>query len=125
MSASESGYAFPWEREAMRGEPMPGDLSLPEQMAYIPLRSLYYDYYGKRIPRDAASAEKRKIISACKEAMDELAYQDKMADFRARVLRDTEAAKTAVRKDPSPENAIRLCDVLDALEKYMPEETTP
>ena len=39
------------------------------------------------------------------------------------MYKDTELAKAAVRKDPSPENAIRLCNVLDGLEKYRPDET--
>ena len=50
-------------------------------------------------------------------------FEHKLSFFQARMYRDTELAKTAVRKDPSPENAIRLCNVLDGMEKYRPDET--
>lgn len=125
MSTSESGYVFPWEREAMRGEPLPDDLSIYDQMAYTSLRTLYHDYHEKRLGRGAASAEKRKILGAWDKEKRIAEFDRKLALFQARLHKDTEAAKTAVRKDPSPENAIRLCDVLDGLEKYMPEETVP
>lgn len=125
MSSPESGYAFPWEREAMRGAEMPDGLSLYDQMAYLSLRTLYHDYHEKRLDRATASAEKRRIVGAWRRAKDTAEFQRKLAFFSARVFRDTEAAKTAVRKDPSPGNAIRLCNVMDGLERYRPEERSP
>lgn len=125
MSSPGPGYAFPWEREAMRGAEMPDGLSLYDQMAYLSLRTLYHDYHEKRLDRATASAEKRRIVSAWRRAKDAAEFQRKLAFFSARVLKDTEAAKTAVRKDPSPENAIRLCNVMDGLERYRPEEAFP
>lgn len=44
------------------------------------------------------------------------AFQGRLANHHSRILRDTEAAKTACRKDPTPENAMRFCDVLDGLD---------
>ena len=125
MRSSEPGYAFPWEQEAMRGAEMPDGLPLYDQMAYLSLRTLYHDYHENRLGRTAASAEKRRIVSAWQRAKDTAEFQHKLAIFSARVFKDTEAAKTAVRKDPSPENAIRLCNVMDGLEKYRPEEEFP
>ena len=29
-----TGFSFPWEKAAMRGEELPEGLSLPDQMAY-------------------------------------------------------------------------------------------
>lgn len=117
--------SFPWERDAMRGAEIPDGLSIHDQMAYISLRTLYHDYHEKRLDRETASKEKRKLLGAWDRAKRIAEIERKGAFFRARVLRDTEGAKTAVRKDPSPENAIRLCNVLDGLERYRPEETTP
>ncbi len=126
MSAPESGhYAFPWEREAMRGAEMPDGLSLYDQMAYISMRTLYHDYHEKRLDRKTASAEKRRIFGAWDEAKRTAEFERKLAFFRARVYKDSERATTAVRKNPSPENAIRLCNVLDGLERYRPEEIIP
>ncbi len=125
MSAPESGYAFPWEREAMRGTEMPDGLSLYDQMAYLSLRTLYHDYHEKRLDRKTASAEKRRIFGTWDQAKRTAEFERKLAFFQARVYKDSERAKTAVIKDPSPENAIRLCNVLDGLERYRPEEMTP
>lgn len=123
MSAPEYSYAFPWEREAMQGAEMPDGLSIHDQMAYISLRTLYHDFHEKRMARAKASAEKRRIFGAWDRAKRTAEFERKLAFFHARLYKDTEMAKTAVRKDPSPENAIRLCNVLDGLEKYRPEET--
>lgn len=125
MSSPGPGYAFPWEREAMQGAEMPDGLLLCDQMAYLSLRTLYHDYHERRLDRATASAEKQRIVSAWRRAKDTVEFQRKLAFFSARVFRDTEAAKTAVRKDPSPENAVRLCNVMDGLERYRPEEAFP
>ena len=53
-----TGFSFPWEKAAMRGEELPDGLSLPDQMAYTALRNTYRAYYDKTISRDAAAAEK-------------------------------------------------------------------
>ena len=121
MSTPDYSYAFPWEREAMQGAEMPDGLSMYDQMAYISLRTLYHDYH--EMDRATASAEKRRIFGAWDRAKRTAEFERKLAFFHARLYKDTEMAKTAVRKDPSPENAIRLCNVLDGLEKYRPEET--
>lgn len=125
MSAPESGYAFPWEREAMRGAEMPDGLSIHDQMAYTSLRTLYHDFHEKRLSRETASAEKRRILAAWDKAKRTAEFDRKLTFFHARLYKDTELAKTAVRKDPSPENALRLCNVLDGLEQYRPEEAAP
>jgi len=125
MSAPESVYAFPWEREAMQGAEMPDGLSLYDQMAYLSLRTLYHDYHEKRLDRKTASAEKRRIFGAWDKAKRTAEFERRLAFFQARVYKDSEGAKTAVRKDPSPENALRLCNVLDGLERYWPGETAP
>lgn len=125
MSAPEAGYAFPWEREAMKGEELPDGLSLHDQMAYVSLRTLYHDYYEKRLDRGTASLEKRRIFGAWDKAKRTTEFERDLAFFHARVIKDTEGAKTAVLKDPSPENAVRLCRVLDGLERYRPEGQIP
>lgn len=125
MSAQEPGYTFPWEREAMRGAGLPDGLSVYDQMAYISLRTIYHDYHEKRLDRATASAEKRRIFGAWDKAKRTAEFERKLAFSRARVIRDTDFAKAEVRKNPSPENAIRLCNVLDGLEQYRPEETAP
>lgn len=95
---------------------MPEGLPLPDQMAFTAMRNIYDAYRKKIITKDMAAAERRRLRRTYTVARETLEFQDKLADHRARQLRDTEAAKTACRKDPTPENALRLCNVLDGLE---------
>lgn len=108
-------WTFPWEQEARLGADMPDGLCLPDQMAYSALRSIYRDFHRKDMSREQASREKRLLRREWEKAKEEEASSARLASFRSRILRDTEAVKIAVRKDPIPENALRLCDVLDGL----------
>lgn len=115
--------SFPFEREAMRGDMLPDGLSLHDQMAYVCLRTLYHDYHEKRLDRDAASAEKRKILGAWRMAKGSAEFEDKLTSYYAQLHIRTERAMAEVRKDPTPEKAIKLCDVIGGMERYWPEET--
>jgi len=107
--------AFPWDLEAMKDLPMPEGLAPVEQMGFQALRQVYRSYYSKVLTVEAAAREKRLIVLAVHDAQATEAFQNQLAQHHAQILRDTEAAKTACRKDPTPENALRLCDVLDGL----------
>ena len=109
----------------MWGAEMPDGLSIHDQMAYIALRTLYHDFHEKRLDRATASAEKRRIFGAWDKAKRTAEFERKLAFFHARLYKETEWAKTDVRKNPSPENAIRLVNVLDGLGRYRPEEPMP
>lgn len=113
-------YEFPWERSAMRGDEMPDGLDLADQMAYTSLRHIYGLYRQKLLSRDQAAAEKMRLRRQWQQAKDTLGFADRSAQFRARVLKETEAAATACRKNPTPENALRLCDVIAGL--HLPVE---
>lgn len=99
----------------MHGEELPDGLSLPDQMAYTCLRHIYAMYYSKTISRDRAAAEKQRVRRAWQSMSEQIDYESKLALQRAQILRDTETAKTDCRKDPSPENALRLCNALDGI----------
>lgn len=113
---SGAGFSWPWERMAMHGEEMPDGLRLPDQEAYTSMRNVYYLYRQKVLSRDQASAEKRQIRREWKLSKDAAEFASKTAEFRSRQLKLTELAKTVCRKNPTPENALRLCDVLDGIE---------
>lgn len=100
----------------MNGEEMPDGLPLPDQMAYTTLRNIYRAYHDKTISRDMAAAEKRRLRREYEQAKDNWAFWGRLADHRAKLLRNSEAAKTACRKEPTAENALLLCNVLDGLE---------
>lgn len=52
---------FPFERAAMRGDPMPEGLRIYEQAAFQALRHLYAMYHRKAISREEAAREKKLI----------------------------------------------------------------
>lgn len=110
-------WSFPWEQSAMRGEDMPDGLSLADRMAYTTLRNIYWSYREKRMTREQAAAEKRKLRQEWERAKQEEAYDRKLTEYHARQIKAQETAISACRKDPTPENAIRLCDVVDGLER--------
>lgn len=112
MSAT---FSFPWEREAMRGDEMPDGLPLPDQMAYTAIRNVYDAFHKKILSRDMAAAEKRRIRREYEQAQGAWEFWDKVAKHHVMILKNTEPAKIACRKDPTPENALWLCDVLDGL----------
>lgn len=105
----------------MRGEDIPASCkTVYDQMAFLSLRTIYRNFRDKRIERPAATAEKRKVLAVWDKAKRTAEFERKLAAYQARLHKDAERAATAVRKDPSPENAIMLCDVLDGLAQYRP-----
>lgn len=114
---SGTGFTFPWENAAIHGDPMPVGLSLADQMAYASLRQIYHSYRTKAISREQAAREKILVRRSYDKAVDDQAFADKLTRHHVRVLKDSEAAKAVCRKDPTPENARQLCDVLDGLER--------
>lgn len=110
-----TGFQFPWEREAMRGEGLPDGLDLSDQMAYTSLRHTYFLYQQKAISRDQAAAEKQKIRSTWQTAKGHLELCRRINEHYAKVYRCTEQTKTACRKKPTAENAIALCNAIDGI----------
>ena len=114
--SKESVFA-PWERQAAAGEPLPDGLDLPNQQAYVALRYLHAAFAAGHLTADQAGEDKRKIVQTLKTAESREETSRKLDAWHIRLIRATEQANTAVRKDPTPENALRLCDVLDGLER--------
>ena len=106
----------------MADREMPEGLSLADQSAYTAIRNIYAAHRAGRLSREAGAAEKRRVKRRYDLEMGEREQERKLAFHRARVIRLTEQAMTAVRKDPSPENALRLVDVLDGIEREWKEE---
>ncbi len=109
-------WTFPWEWEAMGGRMVPEGLSLADRMAYSALRSVYYDFHEKRIDREQAAKEKRLLRREWEKAKEAEAFERKLAEYHVRLIRAAERAVCACRKEPTPENAVRLCNVIDGLE---------
>ena len=46
---------------------------------------------------------------------NEPSAEQRLTTYHVKVIRETEAAKNAFRKDPTPANALRLCNAMDGL----------
>ena len=119
---SEAAFLWSWEADAMADREMPEGLSLADQAAYTAIRNIYAAHRAGRLSREAGAAEKRRVKRRYDLEMGERERERKLALHRAQVIRLTEQAITAVRKDPSPENALRLVDVLDGIEREWKDE---
>lgn len=110
-------WTFPWEREAQRGMELPEGLPLVDVMAFTALRNIYRAYRDKRIVREQATREKRLLRREWEKAKEAVAFDRKLTHYHVRLIRVVEQAACACRKDPTPKNALRLCDVIDGLER--------
>ena len=107
--------SFPWEREAMQGDPMPENLSLEDQKAYQALASLYGRYRLGLIERAAGSAEKGRILYKWDRERRMQEHSSKLVQWHARLRKEIEGAQNIYRKDRTLENADRLSRVLDGI----------
>ena len=101
---------------------MPDGLSLADQMAYTAMRNIYEAYHSKYLSREQAAAEKQKVRLAYVRMTEREKFQDRLAEYHVRLIKASEGAKGACRKNPSPENAIWLCDVMDGIRRPVIED---
>lgn len=117
MSDPESGYAFPWEREAMHGDEMPDGLSMEEQWAYQAIAMLYGRYRLKLVDRATGSVEKGKIKYELGLRQRKAGMQRRLCEWDVKLRKGIEGAISSYRKDRTIENADRLVDVIDGFLK--------
>ena len=108
---------FTWERAAATGGPMPPCLPTAEQNAFQAVAYLYARYNAKAISKEQAATEKARIKASLKDEIDMENFKDNLAYQRQLILRNTEMARAKCRRDPSSENAVALCDAIDAVMK--------
>lgn len=68
---------FPFERDAMKGEPLPRDLDIADSCLYVALKNLYAMYYEKLISRSAATEEKKTLVRNWREYKSKLEFLDR------------------------------------------------
>lgn len=101
------------EKRAARLEDVPPMLDDIATLEYLALRGLYAQFQAGQITRERAKEEKHKIALAVKGAR----WGDEVAQHGHRVVIETQLANIECRKNPTPENVIKLCNILDGLEK--------
>lgn len=105
-------YDFPWEREAMRGDPMPDKLSLSDQAAYQAVALLYARFRARSIERDAAGQEKKLIRAELEKRKSAEAFDAKLSAYHIEVTRKTECARAAYRKAATEAEALEAAALL-------------
>lgn len=68
MGKRKEGYRMVYdtsaiERAAAKGEELGDDLSLPDQLLFLSLRSLYAQWRSKIIDQEKAKSEKRRLLA--------------------------------------------------------------
>ena len=104
---------LPFERAAMRNDEMPDGLSQAGNKAFLALRWLYRAYRHGDIVRDRAKKEKEKII---REYNYDRSFE-RNAIYTAEFFKAISRAVSAYRKERTTENADRLVDIIDGIER--------
>jgi hypothetical protein len=113
---------FPYEKEAIRGEPMPKDLSLADQMAYQALSSMYSRFRVRAITREQGAEEKKKLFLTYDKAYRQREREVNMAQHYAEQNARIESAANDYAKDRTLENADKLYKALYGMEPTKKEE---
>ena len=96
---------FPFERDAMKGSPLPPKLDIADSCLYMALKSLYAMYRAGLIKRKEATEEKRRLIYNWTADKSKLGFLNRESD----ALRDKiSVASAEYAETPTIGNAERL-----------------
>lgn len=114
-----SGMVFEFERQAMNGDPVPHGLSQVDQLFYLQLRALYYQYRSGWITRDRGTEDKKRLLSEYRKRLDSEKFRDDLTKWHVALRKRIEAAHAEYRKSPTPENAEKLSLAIDGISRDM------
>jgi len=98
-----------WEAMAKRNEPMPKDLSLPDQAAYQAIACLVVRFRLKAVSAEQAVREKAQID----KALDRWTANDAFVNWNVRLRKRIERAHARYRLERTIEAADYLSGVID------------
>ncbi|MBR2132255.1 MAG: hypothetical protein IJ955_06920 [Oscillospiraceae bacterium] len=110
--ATESTYLWDWEKIAQTGGEMPDRLPLVDQLAFTTMRNIYTAYHQKRITREVAVAEKKRVRRSYEQMRDKVTFESQLAKKQADLFVAVEQHSSAYRKDRTLENADRLMQTI-------------
>ena len=108
---------IPYERQAMNGDPIPHGLSQVDQLLYLQLRSLYYQYRAGWLTRDRGTEDKKRMIAEYTKRLDTQKFIDDLTEWHVRLRKRIEAAHAEYRKNQTPENAEKLSKAIDGISR--------
>ena len=114
MVPESSGVVLPYEQAAIRGDEMPSGLEYPDQVMFLSLRMLYAQKRMNIIDRDTAVKEKKKLLDEYRVYQ----FNWQMGTEWAEVIKATELARSAFRKEPTIDNATALVEVLEGRKRH-------
>lgn len=112
-----SGMVFEFERQAMNGDPVPHGLSQVDQLFYLQLRALYYQYRSGWITRDRGTEDKKRLLSEYRKRLDSEKFRDDLTKWHVALRKRIEAAHAEYQKNPIPENAKKLSLAIDGISR--------
>ena len=96
---------FPFERQAMQGEPLPERLDIADSCLYIAFKNLYAMYRNKLISRKDATEEKRRLIYNWETDKSKLDFLNRESEaLRGKIG----VASEDYKNNPSIENGDKL-----------------
>lgn len=110
---------LPFEREAMKGEPMPEGLDFADVQMFQALSSLYRRYYKKEMSREAAAKEKKDLIYAYEDLKRSVEMFKKVAQLWPRA----EVSAITFRKNPTLENGVKFYNAVYQTNWRLDDET--
>ena len=99
---------LPYERSAMRNDPMPEGLDLADQLCYQALALLYARYHSGKITRDQGEKEARLIRRKREENIKSNEFGDKCREHAVRLWKNIERSVTDYQKNRTTGSADRL-----------------
>lgn len=108
-SAKSTGVILPYEKQAINGEELPTSLEYPDQIMFLQLRMLYDQFRKGIINRETAQREKKQLLDEYRL----YTFRNEMEKEWVEIIRLTELARSAYRKDRTLENADKLVAILE------------
>lgn len=112
-----AGMVFEFERQAMNGDPVPPGLSQVDQLLYLQLRALYYQYRAGWITRDRGTEDKKRLFAEYKKRVDFDKFREELIEWNVKLRKRIEAAHAEYRKNPTLENAEKLSKAIDGISR--------
>lgn len=106
---------FEFERQAMNGDPMPRGLSQVDQLLYLQLRALYYQYRAGWITRDKGTEDKKRLLAEYQKRLDSEKFRNDLTNWHIALRKRIEAAHADYRKNPCEETAKKLSLAIDGI----------
>lgn len=110
---------FEFERQAMNGDPMPRGLSQVDQLLYLQLRALYYQYRAGWITRDKGTEDKKRLLAEYQKRLDSEKFRNDLTNWHIALRKRIEAAHADYRKNPCEETAKKLSLAIDGISRDM------